>query len=366
MVGDLEGERAARGDGAEAGEKLGGVFDLGGDGGGAVGPGRVAPQQAVPFFHRRAAAGGVDHDGVDLGALDRLDGGAGEALGFAFAAGVHREGAAAAERGGHDDLAALGPQHAQRRLVDAGKVHPLHAAGEQGDARPPGPLGGGELGQAGGELAGRDGGHEGLERAQPGGQPAHEPEAVGEAAQAGLDVDELQEGGGAQAPRVRKEREEQGAKELIARGAVRAELDLGARLLDERVVLHARGAGRHAGHAAEAAVEVGDGRGGHGGLPRGDRLHQVDASAWRVGLAAPRLVGRAGGQAESAVNAVVDELLVGHASAFERPYRWPGTAAGEAWGARLPPGSHSEKTQHEAVPGRLQGRSRCLPESAPG
>ena len=82
----------------------------------------------------------------------------------------------------------------------------------------------------------------------------------------------------------------------------------GARVLDQLVVLHPRRAGGHAGHAAEAAVEVLDHR-------RRDLLvallHQHDPPARRVHLLAPQHVGRARGQAEAAVHAVVDQVELG-------------------------------------------------------
>ena len=65
--------------------------------------------------------------------------------------------------------------------------------------------------------------------------------------------------------------------------------------------------GGHAGHAPEAAVEVGD----HGVRERGRVLvlaHEDDAPARRVHLLIPELVRRARGQAEPAVDAVVDQV----------------------------------------------------------
>src|SRR6266487_1689610 len=95
----------------------------------------------------------------------------------------------------------------------------------------------------------------------------------------------------------------------LAPGARVAALDLLAGRLDQLVVLDARGARGHAGHATEAAVE----------MPRHllvERLalqadvHKIDAPPRRVHLLAPQQVGRAGRQAEPAMDAVIDELLV--------------------------------------------------------
>ena len=51
--------------------------------------------------------------------------------------------------------------------------------------------------------------------------------------------------------------EAEAAEGPVGQGALGAALDLGAHLLDEDVVSDAGRAGRHAGHAAEAAVDVG-------------------------------------------------------------------------------------------------------------
>ena len=69
--------------------------------------------------------------------------------------------------------------------------------------------------------------------------------------------------------------------------AARASLDVRAGLLDQPVVLHARGARGHAGHAAEAAVEVLDDRVRELERPVDERAHQVDAAARRVHLLVP-------------------------------------------------------------------------------
>src|SRR5262249_43223959 len=105
--------------------------------------------------------------------------------------------------------------------------------------------------------------------------------------------------------------EDEAAEPALAEAAPVVVLDLGARLLDERVVLHAGRAGGHAGHAAQAAVEVADDRRVEARLRVGELLHEVDPAARRVHLLAPRDVGRAGRQAEAAVDAGLDELAVG-------------------------------------------------------
>src|SRR5581483_7518682 len=80
--------------------------------------------------------------------------------------------------------------------------------------------------------------------------------------------------------------------------------------------------GGHARHAAETAVEVRDGRVGelYGALDA--PLHQPDPPARRVHLLLPeRAVGREGGKAEAAVDAVLDQSRV---DAHDRPRSRPG------------------------------------------
>src|SRR5438445_11383440 len=79
-----------------------------------------------------------------------------------------------------------------------------------------------------------------------------------EPAQPALDVEELEERRRPQPGRVRKEREDQRAEESVQKAARASGLDLGALLLDEDVVAHARGTGGDAGHAAQAPIEVRD------------------------------------------------------------------------------------------------------------
>src|SRR3954471_2048607 len=94
---------------------------------------------------------------------------------------------------------------------------------------------------------------------------------------------------------------------LAPRPGVRA-LELRPRALDQLVVLHAGRTGGHAGHAAQAAVEVRD----HLGRDLLALLvadpHQQDAPARRVHLVLEDGVARARGQAEAAVHAVADQV----------------------------------------------------------
>src|SRR4030095_16318848 len=101
-------------------------------------------------------------------------------------------------------------------------------------------------------------------------------------------------------------------EEAVSERPTMGVLQRGPGLLDENVVLHARWAGGHAGHAPHALVEVTHHRGGERNLGFPQPAHEVDATAWAVHLLAPALVGRAVREAEAAVHAVVDEVSLRH------------------------------------------------------
>jgi hypothetical protein len=107
--------------------------------------------------------------------------------------------------------------------------------------------------------------------------------------------------------RAGKRGENEFAEELFGGGARHVSFDLRARSFDQLVVLDSGGADRHTGHAAEAGVEVMYGLRREGDLAFVDELHLVDAAARRVHFFAPEGVRGAGGQAEAAVDALVDE-----------------------------------------------------------
>ena len=85
--------------------------------------------------------------------------------------------------------------------------------------------------------------------------------------------------------------------------------------------MHTRRAGRDAGHAAQAAIEMLDHRAVEPDSALIGEFHQVDPPAGRVHLLAPEQVGGAGRQAEAAVDAVVDELGIGRMVIVEGPGR---------------------------------------------
>src|SRR5690606_37213396 len=89
----------------------------------------------------------------------------------------------------------------------------------------------------------------------------------------------------------------------LAHAASDAILDELAADIEQPRIFHARGAGRFAGAAGEAAIEM-QLRARAGRCAFEHRLDQIDASARTVELVAEELVGRAGGVAESAVHAL--------------------------------------------------------------
>src|SRR5437870_52166 len=137
---------------------------------------------------------------------------------------------------------------------------------------------------------------------QAGGEAAERPAAgeESERAERGLPAGPRGEQGDERAP-------------AEATGPRSVPLDERARRLDQRAVRHARGAGRLACPAAEAEIEVPH------DLPRRperallERAHEMDASARRVRLRAELEVGRARREAEPAVHAGIELLVVDEA-----------------------------------------------------
>ena len=96
--------------------------------------------------------------------------------------------------------------------------------------------------------------------------------------------------------------------------------DMVAGVIDQMHVVHAGRAGRHAGEARQAAIDVLDHLGASPAVMLQHLLDQVDAPARRIELVAEQHVGRAGGRAEAAVHASAQDL-------FRRP-RCPDRQAG--------------------------------------
>jgi hypothetical protein len=241
---------------------------------------------------------------LDPGRVEDVDGPAGERPGLGLAAVVHAQGAAAALVARDDDVATLHREHAGGGRVDAREELSLHAAGEHPHDRPPLAARGHPLGQSRRRPYGRG---QRLHRGQRGRDAVQHSAALYQPLQAAAAVGRQGTAQSPQAARVREQREDPRAQQPVPQRATVPPLDLRTGRLDEPVVLHPGRAGRDAGHAAEAGVEV-----AHHGvgerLAVEARLHEVDPTARAVHLLAPERVGRAGRQAEAAVHAVRGEL----------------------------------------------------------
>jgi hypothetical protein len=85
--------------------------------------------------------------------------------------------------------------------------------------------------------------------------------------------------------------------------------DLCASSFDQFSVIDTGRARGHAGHAAEAGVDMADPLRIYRGVAFAGKFHQVDAAARRVHLFVPEHVSGADGQAEAAVHAILDNLF---------------------------------------------------------
>src|SRR6516162_5212868 len=104
---------------------------------------------------------------------------------------------------------------------------------------------------------------------------------------------------------------------MIERGPPAVPFDLRTHGFDQAVVADSGRASSDARHAAEARVEVPLVRVVPGRTPFEARLHEVNAPARRVRLAPPDRIRRTGGQAEPAVDAVLNELRGGRMNRIE-------------------------------------------------
>ncbi len=267
-----------------------------------------------------AAGGVVDHEVVAA----RIEGAhvrARQVLREPPHPGVGLERAAAALPPRHGHLATREHEQAHRLVVDAREHHLHHAGGEEGGARPRHARGM-EDERIGAHLhprAGRERRRHPLESALAAGQERrdHLPAAHGEVRQQGARGPRAQERlehrvlhqahqvGGAVHGRAVGHQPHQGplAEPARERALAHAALELPARHLEQPAVGHARGAGGLAGAAAQAMVEVLEQRVAGRDARLGEAAHEVEAPARRVGLELERAVGRAGGQAQPAVDA---------------------------------------------------------------
>ena len=231
--------------------------------------------------------------------------------GVRLAAGVHRERAAAPLRRRRDDLAALGRQHADGRVVDVREGEPLHATGQEADPHAALADGGRHFGRRrASAIDGDFGGASFASARSRSGSRFSSPLR----SSSGSDplVNEQRRQREPQPPRIRNHREQRRAEQPVAERPRRS----GARSArawprSSGAYSHARGARGDARHAAETGVEVADEGIGHPHAPLEAGLHQIDPPARRIHLLAPQRVGRTGRQTEAAVHALVDQRASG-------------------------------------------------------
>ena len=333
VVGDADREWIARGwrmtfKGFEFREDFGDVAAFCGEGAGARGPVGIVAEEMAVLLHGGTAAGGVDDDGFDLGLLKERDDAAGHFGGLVFEAGVDHECSAAGLICGGDDFTAFGGQDSGGCGVDVREEDLLNAAGEHAYAAARSGGGSGARWLLACEVRG-DHGKKRFHCGEAFGGEFEQAGAADEGLQAGALVEEERCGEGAETRGIGEGCEEDAAEERVGGGAGDVSLDLRAGVFDELVVLDAGGAGRHAGHAAEAVVHVAAEGLIEGRVALGGGLHHVDAAAGRVHLLAPEDVGGAGGKTKAAVDAVGEEGLRG------RVVRVEGTGLGRFDGGEM-------------------------------
>ena len=98
-----------------------------------------------------------------------------------------------------------------------------------------------------------------------------------------------------------------GLVKMVVAGEKLPELTAG--VIDQMHVMHARGAGRHASEARQTAVDMFHHVAGRRLVMFKHLLDEVDAPAWRIELVAQQHVGRARGDAESAMHASAQDFL---------------------------------------------------------
>ena len=260
--GRRRGRRPGRGSGAAArggsplGEHLVHVAHPRAERGGALGPLRVVGEQVAVLLHRRAAAGHVGDDVVDVEALERRR----SSRRARASAGSSRPAcsSSAPQHCWSRGTSTSQPSAASTRTVAAltrwkntSCTQPVSSATRPRRVADRG----GVHGQPGERLAHRHRRQQRLQRRQPARAASRRASAIaGDPAQ--LLVERPGHGGGPQPPLVREQREDRLAEQPVGRLARHVALDLRAHRLQQPVVLHARRARGHARHAAQAAVDV--------------------------------------------------------------------------------------------------------------
>src|SRR5579872_86380 len=251
----------------------------------------VAREELAVAFHRGATAGGVDDDCVARQLLEAVDQRTREAFGFFFTAGVERERAAATLTHGDVDLATFGGKDAQRCRVHVREKDALHATGDESDVHALVAL---RVDVRGEFLARRRRRSEIRKLRKPRRQEIQNSRTSNERLQSASNIQLQRDAKNREARRIRENRKHEVAKELVEKRTLRLRFDLRTRRFDQQIVTNARWTSGDAGHAAETAIEVrayGLGKRNRVFL---DAFHQVDPSARRIHLDAPRTVRRAG------------------------------------------------------------------------
>ncbi len=199
----------------------------------------------------------------------------------------------------HDHLATQPAQKPDRRVVDIGVQCLLRAAGHQRDAHPAFPPGGKYLGVV---IAAdrrddlwrhRNHRPEPRVRQEPREGPRHLRPQQREA----------------EKRRIRDHPCKHPAQRPITQGPAIGRLDMRAGMVDQVHVVHPRWAGRHAGKAGQAAVDMLDGPGIGRPAVLKHVLDQVDTTPRAVEFVAQHLVGRAGRGAKAAMHAGPQDLV---------------------------------------------------------
>ena len=270
----------------------------------AFGVFRIVTKQVTVFLHVGAAAGGVSDDRFHVGLLENVNRFPGEFNSGGFFSCVHEQRAAAGLRFWSDNFASFGGENAHRSRIDLREKLALNTAKEQAHAAAL---------QAEG---GRDFWNNFL-RSEFGEQRFHrlpflwkqlgQAQAANEGLQSRLLIREERRAQSTQAIRPRESLEQEMAVAFFGCQARKIAFNLRTRSFDELAVIHSGRARGHAGHAAEAGVEVADPLGSHLRGAFGGQLHQIDATARRIHFLPPQNVSGTRGQTKTAVDALVND-----------------------------------------------------------
>ena len=264
----------------------------------------------IVFLERGAAAGGVGDDGVEVFTKEDGEICSGEVARGITYAGVRGEGATAELPPGDDDLAAVGGEDADGGFIELRESDIRDASGEKGDACAARAGGGVGPAMAAIEKVVIDAREKPFALGET--EKFQDADAARDGLQAGALVEAKNSGEIGDEMRIGEQlAEDEVARDAEDPRALVVALDAGAGVLDEFSIFHTRGAGGFAGAAVEAFVDMIDEGIGDGLLVQLDVYHLVDAAARRIGFEIPEPVGRAGAEAEAAVNAAGVVLVDG-------------------------------------------------------